>query len=206
MLFIKTGFKSQKQQKLCSLKLIIYSEVNKHDQILILKLSFPVPASPSSTNEVSQDDRETGMSNQRNTCLKAILQNPNGKVLLRTRKGKGVSLLRTLSENVISFLALQKFCSLGQTTMVCVNQRMIQKLKLKRDPSKSLNHAIYHINFDEVYIILTFLVVIKLSFLCHNLPEYDGTLIWELAVPSPPSLYARTSIMQTPASGSGTTA
>lgn len=26
-------------------------------------------------------------------------------------------------------------------------------------------------------------------------PEYEGTLIWELAVPSPPSLYARTSIM-----------
>lgn len=28
-----------------------------------------------------------------------------------------------------------------------------------------------------------------------DLPEYEGTLIWVLAVPSPPSLYARTSIM-----------
>ena len=39
------------------------------------------------------------------------------------------------------------------------------------------------------------LVVIKLSLLYQNLPEYDGTLIWELAVPSPPSPYARTSMI-----------
>ena len=63
-----------------------------------------------------------------------------------------------------------------------------------REPAKSLNHATHHVNFDDVCIMLM-LVVIKLSLLCQNLPEYDGTLIWELAVPSPPSPYARTSII-----------
>lgn len=68
------------------------------------------------------------------------------------------------------------------------------RIQVRESPQTFLNSAIY-LSLSSRFRPYCIGEVHQIEPAVSDLPEYEGTLIWVLAVPSPPSVYARTSIM-----------